>query len=111
MTNGTRAVIRFLRENIFACYGMFHAIINNQRIILTVGPLMLCSKRYSIIHHLATPYHSQTNNQVEVSDHQIKHTLEKTMNKNSMAFETPLCMSPYRVVHGCPCHLLVKLEH
>jgi hypothetical protein len=35
-------------------------------------------KKYFITHKVATPYHPQTSGQVEVSNREIKHILEKT---------------------------------
>nr|GEY85045.1 reverse transcriptase domain-containing protein [Tanacetum cinerariifolium] len=71
-------------------------------------------------------YHPQTSGQVEVSNRGLKRILERTVGKNHAswsdklddalwafrtAFQTPIGCTPYNLVYGKSCHLLIELEH
>ncbi|KAK9195455.1 hypothetical protein WN943_003576 [Citrus x changshan-huyou] len=92
-TNDHKVVIGFLKSNIVSRFGFPRAIISD-------GGAHFCNKsfkalltKYSITHKVATPYHPQTSGQVEISNREIKHILER------------------RLMYGKVCHLPVELEH
>ncbi|XP_028078798.1 uncharacterized protein LOC114280613 [Camellia sinensis] len=77
-------------------------------------------------HKVGTPYHPQTSGQIEVSNREVKHILEKIVRLDRKywstrlvdalwayrtAHKTPIGMSLYRIVFEKPYHLPIQLEH
>nr|GEV35762.1 hypothetical protein [Tanacetum cinerariifolium] len=82
--------------------------------------------KYGDTHPFATTYHPQMNGQVEVFNRGLKRILERTVRENHaswsnklddalwafrIAFKTPIGCTPYKLVYGKSCHLLIELEH
>ena len=81
--NDASTVLKFLKENILARFRIPKAIISD-------GGSHFCNrlfdnlmKKFGVSHKVSTPYHPQTNGQVELANKEIKGILHKTMNPSS----------------------------
>ncbi|GJR59148.1 reverse transcriptase domain-containing protein [Tanacetum coccineum] len=111
---------------LFAWFGTPRAIISDHGTHFCNDQFAKVMLKYGVTHRISTAYHPQTSGQVEVSNHGLKHILERTIGENRAswfdklddalwafrtAFKTPIGCTPYKLVYGKACHLLIELEH
>nr|GEU29337.1 reverse transcriptase domain-containing protein [Tanacetum cinerariifolium] len=122
-TNDTRVVCKFLKS-LLARFGTPRT--SDREMHFCNDQFAKVMLRYGVTHRLATAYHPQTSGQVEVSNHGLKRIVESTVGENRAswsdklddalwafrtAYKTPIWCTPYKLVYGKACHLLIELEH
>nr|GEU95460.1 reverse transcriptase domain-containing protein [Tanacetum cinerariifolium] len=124
-TNDTRVVVKFLKS-LFSRFGTPKEIISDRGNHFCNDQFTRIMLKYGVTHPLSTAYHPKTSGQVEVTNHGLKRILERTVGENralwsdkledalwafQTAFKTSVGCTPYRIVYGKACHLLLELEH
>ncbi|GKF28809.1 reverse transcriptase domain-containing protein, partial [Tanacetum coccineum] len=124
-TNNARVVVKFLKS-LFSRFGASRAIISDRGTHFCNDKFVKVMSKYGVTHRLSTAYHPQTNGQVEVTNCGLKRILEERLAKTvsqwsdklddalwafRTAYKTPIGCTPYKIVYGKSCHLLVELEH
>ena len=125
-TNDTRVVVKLFKNIIFPRFGTPRLVISDggSHFISRIFDKLL--SKYGVKHRVATPYHPQTNGQVEMSNREIKQILEKTVSISRKDwsqklhealwayrtnFKTPIGTTPYQLVYVKSYHLPFELEH
>ncbi|KAG7572457.1 Integrase catalytic core [Arabidopsis suecica] len=125
-TNDHKVVLKLFKSIIFPRFGIPKAVISDggSHFINKVFESLL--KKHGVKHKVATPYHPQTSGQVEVSNRQIKAILARVVGVSKRdwsaklddtlwayrtAFKTPIGRTPFQMLYGKSCHLLVEVEY
>ncbi|GJQ91122.1 reverse transcriptase domain-containing protein [Tanacetum coccineum] len=88
-TNDARVVVKFLKS-LFARFGTPRAIISDRGTHFCNDQFAKVMSKYGVTHLLATTYHPQTSGQVEVSNHDLKRILERTVEENRASWSDKL---------------------
>ncbi|GJY02865.1 reverse transcriptase domain-containing protein [Tanacetum coccineum] len=88
-TNDTRVVVKFLKS-LFARFGTPRAIISDRGTYFCNDQFEKVMLKYGVTRRLSTAYHPQTSGQVEVSNHGLKHILERTVGENRASWSDKL---------------------
>jgi transposase InsO family protein len=122
----SKTVIEFLKKNIFQRFGVPKAIISDRGSHFNNRYMANLLQSYHVQHRMSTAYHPQTNGQAEITNKEIKSILEKVVNPSRKdwsqrlgdalwayrtAYKAPIGMTPYKLVYGKSCRLLVEIEH
>nr|GEU86190.1 reverse transcriptase domain-containing protein [Tanacetum cinerariifolium] len=106
-------------------FGTPRAIISDRGMHFCNDQFVKVMVKFGVTHRLATPHHPQTSGQVEVSNCSLKYILERIVGENHAsrsnklddalwafrtAYKTPIGCTPYKLVYGKACHLLIELE-
>nr|GEU33064.1 reverse transcriptase domain-containing protein [Tanacetum cinerariifolium] len=94
-TNDARVVCKFLKS-LFARFGFPRAIKSDRDTHFCNDQFTKVMLKYGVTHRLSTAYHPQTSGQVEAF---------------RIAYKTPIGCTPYKLVYGKVCNLLIELEH
>ncbi|GJW71655.1 reverse transcriptase domain-containing protein [Tanacetum coccineum] len=123
--NDARVVVKFLKS-LFARFGTPRAIYSDRGTHFCNDQFAKVMLKYGVNHRLSTAYHPQTSGQVKVSNRGLKRILERTVGENRASwsdklddalwafrttFKTPTGCTPYKLMYGKACHLLIELEH
>lgn len=73
--NDVKVMVKFLRMNIFARFGVPRALISDEGIHFLNRLMENLLRKHNVNHKIATSYHPQTSGHVEVSNRQIKQIL------------------------------------
>ncbi|CAM8965098.1 unnamed protein product [Rhodiola kirilowii] len=125
-TCDAKVVIKMFQKVIFPRFGVPRTVISDGGSHFKERNFETLLKKYGVYHKIGTPYHPQTSGQVEISNREIKSILGKTVSSHRKdwasklddalwayrtAYKTPIGMSPFRLVYGKTCHLLLELEY
>ncbi|CAM8974106.1 unnamed protein product [Rhodiola kirilowii] len=125
-TCDAKVVTKLFKKIIFPRFGVPRTVISDGGSHFKERHFEALLRKYGVSHKVATPYHPQTSGQVEISNREITAILEKPVGSSRKdwssklddalwayrtAFNTPIGMSPYRLIYGKPCHLPVELEY
>ncbi|XP_016581672.1 uncharacterized protein LOC107879058 [Capsicum annuum] len=107
LTNDARVVLKFVKKNILSRFGTPRAIISAGGTNFINTWFKNLFAKYCVRHKVATAYHPQTSGQRK----DWAEKLDDALWAYRTAYKTPIETSPYRLVYGKACHLLVELEH
>nr|GEV44430.1 reverse transcriptase domain-containing protein [Tanacetum cinerariifolium] len=88
-TNDARVVVKFLKS-LFARFRTPRAIISDRGTHFCNDKFAKVMSKYGVTHRLATTYHPQTSEQVEVSNRGLKRILERTVGENRASWSDKL---------------------